>query len=684
MKKAYQLETLDYVLAAVAVVGALLSTGISLRNEWAGIVFSALAITGLSVSYRVSKFRSESEKGTLEGAWTTVVALVALFAFPILNNLLPNRGYPPELPQSSVLSWMVALGAFFAWRDSTLLFLFVPSIASFGLVGAYDTFQQSPIVFFIFLMAIAVLFARSHLRFNARRAERFGTETHLLGRYEWNSLAGPGWALGSALLVIVFSALGAPLIQQSVQGATANLRVDNEVLRNIRNEGRNLLNANRTGGENLRVGRGPYGQPSDTVIMYVVTDRPGTLRLRYYLNYDYEQWNALTTFAQPVEANQGKFEIPRRRAIQGEPAQYTIQFRAPFGTLLPIPAETTELTISRQVLFTNIDGSVSTQSGILPNEVISGKATIPTLREGDNESKIPANTRPQMAMIYSKVSTTARVQQKAKEIVAGAKNDLEAAQLLRSWVSQRITYNLQAPAVPSGKDASDYVLYESQEGYCDLFSTALAEMARAAGLVSRVATGYLIDPMDRTKDGAFIIRDRHAHMWTEILFEGVGWVAFDATEGSREVPGAGRGSAFKDKRPFWEKLDWTNLGRILGVAGLVVAAVWLFGVGYRQFKRDGNLTGIVDPQRVTSGEAAVARSLTRIERSSGVPRRFEMTVREYLLHLASQRGVEISLATGLADLMDAALYGQDSENVAKIKQDARAFEALVAPRKQAA
>jgi hypothetical protein len=51
-------------------------------------------------------------------------------------------------------------------------------------------------------------------------------------------------------------------------------------------------------------------------------------------------------------------------------------------------------------------------------------------------------------------------------------------------------------------------------------------MLRSVGVPSRVASGYR-DGDWSAQDGGYIVRRRHAHLWVEVYFNGVGWYAFD-------------------------------------------------------------------------------------------------------------------------------------------------------------
>ena len=71
-----------------------------------------------------------------------------------------------------------------------------------------------------------------------------------------------------------------------------------------------------------------------------------------------------------------------------------------------------------------------------------------------------------------------------------------------------------------------YFVLEAPEGYCVYFASAMAVMARIAGLPARYVEGYLAVP---DENGECVVTGRSAHAWAEVYFKGFGWVVFDAT-----------------------------------------------------------------------------------------------------------------------------------------------------------
>ncbi|HZA72137.1 MAG TPA: transglutaminaseTgpA domain-containing protein [Propionibacteriaceae bacterium] len=86
-------------------------------------------------------------------------------------------------------------------------------------------------------------------------------------------------------------------------------------------------------------------------------------------------------------------------------------------------------------------------------------------------------------------------------------------------------YSVQ-PLPGMGYQALENFLLDDKLGYCEQFASAMAMMARVAGIPSRVAVGFL--PGERVGDSWQVsIRDMHA--WPELYFSTWGWVRFEPT-----------------------------------------------------------------------------------------------------------------------------------------------------------
>jgi len=79
---------------------------------------------------------------------------------------------------------------------------------------------------------------------------------------------------------------------------------------------------------------------------------------------------------------------------------------------------------------------------------------------------------------------------------------------------------------PGFDPALDFLLRE-KTGHCEYFATAMALVARAAGIPTRLVTGYRVS--ERNPFGYYVVRERNAHAWVEAFVPGKGWTVRDPT-----------------------------------------------------------------------------------------------------------------------------------------------------------
>lgn len=95
-----------------------------------------------------------------------------------------------------------------------------------------------------------------------------------------------------------------------------------------------------------------------------------------------------------------------------------------------------------------------------------------------------------------------------------------------TMVNTDLAYSLAAPAL--GRDTVDEFLFETKTGYCEHFSSAFVFLMRAAGVPSRVVTGYAGGYRNPVGD-YWVVRNSDAHAWAEVWLAGRGWVRVDPT-----------------------------------------------------------------------------------------------------------------------------------------------------------
>ncbi len=111
---------------------------------------------------------------------------------------------------------------------------------------------------------------------------------------------------------------------------------------------------------------------------------------------------------------------------------------------------------------------------------------------------------------------------------AGAQTPYDQAKAIETWLRTYIQYNESIPGPPSGSDPVEWFLFESREGYCNYYATAMIMMLRTQGIPARMAAGFAQGTWDPER-GAYLVRERDAHTWVEVYFPGHGWIEFEPT-----------------------------------------------------------------------------------------------------------------------------------------------------------
>lgn len=636
---------LDTSLSAIASMLVVYSLGLSLANTPLAVFCVFVVAVGAVVSLGVQTLLKSQSSLAWDSYLYALGAFAALMLPDRLNAVLPGDGIPPELRIASVLTWMILFGSFATWRDATLLFQAVPCISLFALVGTFSNFEGATFAFFFFLLSMAVLYARSHQREMIQRARLSGyARLEEIRQGPWRWVAGPGWALASATLVVLISFFGAPVVQFSFQGVAGVVRLPRPSVSTPPSSGIGAA-GNPTA---LRVGTGPR-LLSDRVVMLAELDRPRYLRSSTYDSYTGTGWSATNWEANEFyfvnqEAYSARRELLRSESFETVP--FAVQPLTISFSKLPLPGEVVSLKPEGRWRL-HPDGTLEVPAGMPPMVKVTGQTKV--LSPQATDRGIPRPTPRFLANYVDTRGIQSDVATLADRVCENIEGSYERALALKAEIERRCVYNLNAEPTPSGPDPVSYFLFEGErEGYCDLFASSMALMARSQGIPARLATGYFPTTGKRDRNGAYEVREADAHAWAELYFEGLGWVPFDPTEGAREVPGGGVGDP--TLAAPWMESPWVKAGLALlmlggaSIGGWFVISAVLSSI--RLMRQDSYAMTRAYGQFV----AAVERFTRRYRRPSETPREYYLAVRDLL-------GDARPRAESLTTAFESAFYG---------------------------
>lgn len=144
--------------------------------------------------------------------------------------------------------------------------------------------------------------------------------------------------------------------------------------------------------------------------------------------------------------------------------------------------------------------------------------------------------RQQFGDVLENDEITARVE----ELTADAATPYDRVLAIRNYFSRAngFRYSLETGSDTSAPAIVDFVIVNKQ-GFCVQYATAMAWLVREVGLPARVVVGFTRGSQRTTEGGSnvYVLTNHNLHAWTEVYFDGFGWVPFDPTP-STSIAGA--------------------------------------------------------------------------------------------------------------------------------------------------
>ncbi len=263
------------------------------------------------------------------------------------------------------------------------------------------------------------------------------------------------------------------------------------------------------------------------LIHYRSSDQRGSyLRLAALTTFDERGFHMSPTELVPLQLN---VDPPGR--IPTESVRTSIEVGAFASEYLPVPWLPTAATVAgewrydpRTLAVVAVGPQRNSATRDLSYEVLSQRLpSVESLLPELTDAGQPGDRGLSLALPDALSSEVFRL---ADEVAATAPTAGEKALAIRNFLRSEFTYSTAVAPGTTMETLHDFLL-GSRTGYCEQFAGAMAVLARAQGIPSRVVVGFL---PGRQVDGGWEVTARNMHAWAELYFgPGVGWVPFDAT-----------------------------------------------------------------------------------------------------------------------------------------------------------
>ncbi|MCS7190286.1 MAG: DUF3488 and transglutaminase-like domain-containing protein, partial [Fimbriimonadales bacterium] len=559
-----------YGAAWLLTLASLLVVQLARVTEFSILPFLILFTGGTLLSAWVSRFPlSEGARitfGFLDGA----LAFLCLTAQSFLNSLF---GVEPDTAIETYLSlsflWYLCLRTALMVTMNALVFQCVPALALFGLIATYMFAAQILWLFALMLLAMLFLMLVSHRLEWGRRAESLETG------YAVRTVVTTGALTGLAAFV------AAPILALTIGQLVASVVVGMPFRANMR-----MHTTSSEMPPELQAGAGAVSL-SKVEVMRVRLEgaaRPAYMRIESYNVYTGRGWNRGRFFLEPmITSGEGVFLPPRPvDAPEAYQVKATVRLSSGWHRYLYLPGVPIEIEAPvRYLQYSRHINAVATFRPLGTGESYTVRAYVPPdnptlLRQAPPlELRSPLRTPVPPSLRLPQNAFSPRLRELALNLTRNQPTQYDKVMALVRYIEQNTAYNLNTEAYPSDVDVVEHFLFEAKQGYCVEFATALAVLCLHADILARVASGFILQETD-PETGEYVVREEHRHLWTEVYFEGIGWVAFDATRNAPVIDaGANAAQAQAGEDAAQARRQWLQRALDLLIGATVLAILYL-------------------------------------------------------------------------------------------------------------
>ena len=511
----------DALLVQLVAGAALGSVGVSVAARrlpsWAIAPLSVVLLGG----YTLGALRSAADRAELGGSLGDITTDALVNGIPrLLTAMIPVEATPDTVVVPVVAAWLAGLaGAEVAVRAGRVLLGCVPAAALYGgslyVVGPNAGTAGRPTVLFAGLVALALAVSARPPAGPSLAGVPPKTRAAVRGR----ALAGA--AAGLVVLIGLIVAVG-PWVGGRVSATPVDPRryVEPPQVDSLDESPLNRISGWALAPEQklLEVGPGAAGR--------------GTVRLRLAVLPDYDgvTWRVGATYR-----NAGRV-LPETAVLPGVPVEQVTQditVNELTGRLLPV-VPTPAGVDGVRVAYDAASGTLISPEGLRPGVryAVTSKTQEPDL------NLLPSADSPTGDAVARFLTVGAGVPDPvtrlAEQLSDGNAGSFDRAAAIEEFLAEHYRKVADAPSGHAYPNLQFFLFgprnQGGQRGTSEQFAAAFALLARLTGLPTRVVVGF-----DAPRAGG-PVTGGDAIAWPEVLFDELGWVAFDPLPKSDEPP----------------------------------------------------------------------------------------------------------------------------------------------------
>ncbi len=260
------------------------------------------------------------------------------------------------------------------------------------------------------------------------------------------------------------------------------------------------------------------------IIAYVTATQPLYLRSHIYDIFDGQRWSSSSS------ANL-KVKVDRRGLLLSQPepgtslVSYDIELAARLPAAVPLAAVVSRLRFPATALSVDKFGQISAPGPLSSGTRYSAESVVSHI-QGRVFSELPWQAPGQYLQLPDELDT--RIAALAAQLTSQAPTQLAAAIMLEQHLRNNYRYSFESIFISPGVTPLKEFLFETKQGHCEYFASALAILLRTQKIPARLVTGYSASQQNPLT-GLYEIHALDAHAWVEAYVDRLGWVQLEPT-----------------------------------------------------------------------------------------------------------------------------------------------------------
>lgn len=264
--------------------------------------------------------------------------------------------------------------------------------------------------------------------------------------------------------------------------------------------------------------------PSNSIVLYMQSDRPLYLRGKVFDHFDGRHWQVLDKSNIKLKLDNGHYSFDKHH--QYKLVDQIIEVAQTLPNVLVAAPKVVELKFPGTVFAQDPYGAMYAPKQLSKGLTFAASSHIQTtnsrtfsadnpLEQPNNYLQLPDNLAKQLGEL-------------AKQITTGATTNMQRAILLESHLRENYEYSLISAFNSQGDTPLEEFLFSTRRGHCEYFASAMAMLLRSQEIPSRLVTGFSATNYNPIT-GYYEVLALDGHAWVEALIKNYGWVSFEPT-----------------------------------------------------------------------------------------------------------------------------------------------------------